>query len=294
MSRLPSLKALHVFHLTASLGSMARAAERLSVSQSSVSRFIGLLEDELGTPLFVRRDGLSLTPAGRALAGPLAEAFAAMERGVRQARSPGAVLRVKVPPSLGLRWLLRQTDVPRHVRFHPRWNAMTPDDDAFDVGITYGLGSWPASQAVPVLAERLLPVCTPAWLAAHGPIGSAAQLAGLPLIHADDTGDDWQRWITAWLGAPVALEPDITVDTLDAAVQLALLGRGVAMADPLLVREELARGALVPAHPRAYASGEHYHLVHRLPDRDDPRVAALLAWLRARLAADAPDQAVPA
>jgi len=56
---LPSLKALQVFKLTAELGSMTKTAEKLSVSQSSVSRFIGLLEDELGTELFLRRDGLS-------------------------------------------------------------------------------------------------------------------------------------------------------------------------------------------------------------------------------------------
>ena len=53
MRRLPSLKALQVFKLTAELGSMTKAADKLSVSQSSISRFIGLLEDELGTELFL-------------------------------------------------------------------------------------------------------------------------------------------------------------------------------------------------------------------------------------------------
>ena len=284
MTRLPNLKALHVFQLTAELGSMSKVAERLSVSQSSISRFIAILEDELGVALFVRRDGLTLTPAGRELAAQLTEAFQLIERGVRQAAQQDTGLRLKVPPSLGLRWLLRQGDVPPGVRFVPRWKAITPDDDGFDIGISYGLGGWPREQAVEVYREQLVPVCTPAYRAAcGGGLRSLDQLVTLTLIHSDEQGLDCQRWLTAWAGQPVDLPVDTALDTLDAAVQLALMGQGIAMADPLLVSDELASGALVLAHPNRYPSGESYHLVHRLPDRSDTRVAVLLAWLRQRL-----------
>ena len=47
------------------LGSFLRAAERLNVSQTTVSARIRTLEDELGRPLFVRnRSGTRPTPAG--------------------------------------------------------------------------------------------------------------------------------------------------------------------------------------------------------------------------------------
>jgi DNA-binding transcriptional LysR family regulator len=47
------------------LGSFIRAADRLNVTQSTVSARIKVLEDELGTPLFARsKAGVSLTPAG--------------------------------------------------------------------------------------------------------------------------------------------------------------------------------------------------------------------------------------
>jgi LysR family glycine cleavage system transcriptional activator len=289
MARLPNLKALHVFQLTAELGSMSRAAEQLSVSQSSVSRFIAILEDELGTALFVRRDGLSLTPAGHQLAAQLTEAFGQIERGVRQIRQRDPGLRVKVPPSLGLRWLLRQTAVPPGVRFVPRWHSISPQDEGFDIGIRYGLGDWPRERAVPVYGERLVPVCTPAYFqASGGGIRSLAQLPSLTLIHSDEDGQDWQRWLTAWAGQPVALSVDGALDTLDAAVQMALMDWGIAIADPLLVAAELSAGTLVLAHPDCYPSGEHYYLVHRLPDAGDPRVAALRDWLRERLPAQAP------
>lgn len=46
----------------------SRAAERLSVTPAAVSARIRLLEDQLGTPLFVRgRNNIRLTPAGRRL-----------------------------------------------------------------------------------------------------------------------------------------------------------------------------------------------------------------------------------
>jgi LysR family transcriptional regulator, flagellar master operon regulator len=49
-----------------SCGSFLRAAERLNVTQTTVSARIRTLEEELGRPLFIRnRNGAQLTPAGR-------------------------------------------------------------------------------------------------------------------------------------------------------------------------------------------------------------------------------------
>jgi LysR family glycine cleavage system transcriptional activator len=284
MRRLPSLKALQVFKLTAELGSMTKAAEKLSVSQSSISRFIGLLEDELGVALFLRRDGLSLTPTGAHLAEHLNEAFQIIERGVQQVARQHEVLRVKVTPSLAMRWLLKQTDAPDGVRFYPRWRDITPDDQDFEIGIRYGLGGWPADHAQAIYHERMVPVCTPGHLARFGPIRSASQLQQLPLIHADDHGQEWAQWVKCWTNTPITLAVETSVDTTDAAIQLALMDRGIAMVDPLFIHEDIATGALVYAHPNAYESGQTYYLVHRLSRPADERVDRLLVWLAQRLA----------
>ena len=284
MHRLPSLKALQVFKLTAELGSMTKAAEKLSVSQSSVSRFIGLLEDELGTKLFLRRDGLSLTPNGVNLAEQLNEAFRIIESGVNQVTRQHEVLRVKVTPSLAMRWLLKQNVVPDGVKFYPRWRGITPDDQDFDIGIRYGLGDWPVDHAHPIYRERLVPVCTPSHLARFGPICSARQLQQLPLIHADDHGQEWMQWVKKWTNTVITLAIDSSVDTTDAAIQLALMGQGIALADPLFIQEDIATGALVYAHPNAYESGEAYYLVHRLASSADEKVDKLVVWLAQRLA----------
>ncbi|GGJ60308.1 helix-turn-helix domain-containing protein [Streptomyces brasiliensis] len=69
--RLPSfsLRQLHVFVAIAETGAISRAAERLLVSQSSVSLALTELERTLRTTLCVRRraHGVQLTPAGEAV-----------------------------------------------------------------------------------------------------------------------------------------------------------------------------------------------------------------------------------
>jgi DNA-binding transcriptional LysR family regulator len=53
------------FLAVSELGSFVRAADRLNVTQSTVSARIKVLEDQLGTPVFLRsKNGVTMTPAG--------------------------------------------------------------------------------------------------------------------------------------------------------------------------------------------------------------------------------------
>src|ERR1700758_2323030 len=84
-ARLPPLNAIKAFEAAARLGSFTRAAEELSVTHGAVSRQIRLLEEWLGTSLFMRTSRNAVpTRAGREL---LAEAGPALDR------LAGAVLR---------------------------------------------------------------------------------------------------------------------------------------------------------------------------------------------------------
>lgn len=75
------LRHLRYFVAVAETGSLSRAAEKLFVAQPPLSVQIRQLEDELGTPLFVRHPkGVRLTAAGQAL---LPEARFLLERAAR-------------------------------------------------------------------------------------------------------------------------------------------------------------------------------------------------------------------
>ena len=58
---------LTTFLTAAELGSFTAAAEELHLAQSSVSRRMAVLEQEMGVPLFDRSGDLTLTPAGERL-----------------------------------------------------------------------------------------------------------------------------------------------------------------------------------------------------------------------------------
>ena len=101
---------VRVFHAVAQAGSFTRAAERLGLSQSAISRQIGALEDDLGTALFHRHArGLVLTEQGQILleaAQDVAKRVAAAQAALGESRdAPAGSLRVNATVGVGTVWL---------------------------------------------------------------------------------------------------------------------------------------------------------------------------------------------
>lgn len=72
-----NFKHLHYFWRVAKAGSVARASEQLHLTPQTISGQIGLLEDDLGTPLFAKSGrNLELTDAGRLALGYAQDIFA--------------------------------------------------------------------------------------------------------------------------------------------------------------------------------------------------------------------------
>jgi len=86
---------LRVFHAVAEAGSFTHAGDTLNLSQSSVSRQIGALEESLNAPLFHRHArGLRLTETGETLYRTAKEVFAKLamaEAMVSESRWPGTI-----------------------------------------------------------------------------------------------------------------------------------------------------------------------------------------------------------
>jgi DNA-binding transcriptional LysR family regulator len=108
---------LKTFHFAAETGSLTAAAEKLGVSQSSVSRQIAALENDMGVPLFQRHArGLLLTGPGMALrefTREMAGAAVIAESTLKDAREKViGDLKVTAPVAFGATWLS-----PRLVHF---------------------------------------------------------------------------------------------------------------------------------------------------------------------------------
>jgi LysR family glycine cleavage system transcriptional activator len=288
---LPPLNALRAFEAAARLGSFNDAAAELSVTHGAISRHVRLLEDWLGPPaLFLRLNRrVALTPTGAALlaeTGPALDRLAAAgeRHRTRGGKAPPAVLRVNALATFSLRWLL-----PRLARFrerHPeievRLSTSNEPVDAirepFDLIIRGGPDTFYGFACRYFLAERRLPVCSPALLA-RSPIDEVADLQRHTLLHASTLPRVWPDWLAA-AGAP-GLEPasSLTLDHFYLTIQAALDGLGVAMGPTALVADDLTAGRLIAPLAGVTLPARDYHVY--LPDAraGDPSVAAFCRWL---------------
>ena len=110
------LNALRAFETAARHGSFVAAAKELNVTPAAISHHVKVLEDYIGTALFMRRNrSIALTAAGLACFQPLERAFRDIEETAMRLRSSLAdgPLRVRVSQCLAAKWLL-----PRIERFH--------------------------------------------------------------------------------------------------------------------------------------------------------------------------------
>jgi LysR family glycine cleavage system transcriptional activator len=284
--RLPPLNALHVFATVARELNMTRAADRLNVTQSAVSRQVSQLEDYLGQPLFVRRArGLELNAAGRQLLPAVDSAFDGIARAVARLAPRPAELRLKLPPTLAMRWLL-----PRLADFQRRYpgieirmstgdcDHVRLDAEDLDAAILYSRSAPEPYAALPLFAEQLVAVCAPA---AAARLRQPADIARESLIHLSADHADWRAWLTLAGVSHPALESGPSFEVIDMAVNLAGRDQGVALADPVLIADDLASGRLLAPFPDiAIESGVRYWFVCARSRQAEAPLVALRDWLQ--------------
>ncbi|EIK94321.1 LysR family transcriptional regulator [Pseudomonas sp. M47T1] len=252
--RLPPLNAVRAFDAAARLGSYVEAAKALHVTQPAVGRHVKLLEDWLGVQLFERTSrGVVLTPAGRKYHLKISRALQQIiDAG--EALQPQATerwLRIRVVPGLAKRWLTPQVESLRHLRpglkvaIEPNSTFTDVDARTADLGIVYGMPGQYANSRATLICPRVFPICTPKYLASIPPIRRPQDLMALDLIHFDD-GEWWNMWFKA-LGIEAQLSSDVLYVSNDHALAVAESGQGIALANEVLVRDELRAGTLVRA-----------------------------------------------
>ncbi|KMK66711.1 LysR substrate-binding domain-containing protein [Puniceibacterium sp. IMCC21224] len=255
MARAPNLNALPYFEAVARRGSLSRAAEELAVSPSAVSQQIKLLEQQLGVRLF-RRSGraLNLTLEGELLAQTAGTALRMLtdaQANLGQTRTARR-LNLRVSPSFGVRWL-----GPRLSEFltqHPDWDlrvdaAPDPTDfdrEIMDLDVRYGTGQWSGLYSQPLVADHVLPLASPDYLAG---LRRDDPLAGARLIDSARALCQWDYWFWHNGIASRANKKTILMDRSSMALQLALDGAGVVLESLALASAELASGDLVPVTP---------------------------------------------
>ncbi|UTY57031.1 transcriptional regulator GcvA [Massilia sp. erpn] len=288
--KLPPLNSLRVFETAAQRLSFTRAAEELCVTTAAVSHQIKLLEDHLGIKLFVRTNNvLALTVAGERYLPRVREAFRALAQATDELMDENnAVLKVAVAPTFGAKWL-----VPRLYRFlaqHPEIRVEINTDGErnyrnSDITIDSRRAGFADLSVEPFLSTGLIPVCSPELKAR---IRTPSDLASVTLLHEvsplnDADYPNWEEWLSAAGVGDVDVRQGLVFSQALMALQAAIDGQGVALAQRLLIDYDVAAGRLVRLFDIATPLRLHYYLIHAPETRKNPAFQAFRSWLLAEL-----------
>src|SRR4051812_13712672 len=180
--------ALTVFAKVVEQGSFARAAERLSLSTSAVSRYVAELEAHLETRLLNRTTRrLSLTETGQAFYERCVQLLADLEEAEEAVSSaavvPRGTLKLTCSMSFGVRHLASAiADFGRRhpqLRFDIELSDRTVDivDEGIDLAIRIGNIGSRSLIARKIGATQLVCCASPAYLASHPMPMAPADLA---------------------------------------------------------------------------------------------------------------------
>jgi LysR family glycine cleavage system transcriptional activator len=291
---LPPLAAIRVFEAVSRRLSFTRAAEELGMTQAAVSYQIKLLEERLGTPLFLRRPkGIVLTEAGERLAPRTTEAFDLLrETFARFAEPDVETLSINTMHTFAAQWLAPRLGAfqLRHptmaVRLETTNRVVDFAREEVDVVVRAGQGKWPGLAAAKLIDVRFTPMLSPKLAATVGGIHVHADILKLPLIDATDPW--WVTWLTAH-GLPTEiLSSQISLAMSSQAIDAsaAIAGFGVALLTPAYYRQELADGRLIQPFDEVMEEPSAYWLAYPEARRNVPKIKAFRDWIIAEAAKD--------
>jgi len=248
---------LRLFVAVVESGGFNRAAKRLGISKSIVSRRIAQMEADLGARLLSRTTrGISPTDAGMEFKERAERIVADYEEAREAVAVRGGevvgLLRLAVPLSFGVRHIAPLlTDLAAR---HPRLELAVSYSDrivdiigeGFDAAIRIGCLEDSALIARQLAPIRAVVVASPGYLARYGRPNVPTDLAGHDcLIYTGSSQTDWPFQAGKRV---ISVRPRgrLRSDSGEAILQWAVAGLGVAMVPSFLLSGEIEEGRLVP------------------------------------------------
>lgn len=252
------LVALNAFVAVAETGGFSKAARRMGVATSSLTRLVDALESQLGTSLLTRSTrAVTLTDAGLAYleqVAPLLQGIAEADESIsdhgEQVVGP---LRVSVPVTFG------RLFIGRHVAdFLGRYPGVTLDmelsdtqvdlaAERVDVVVRIGVPAEASGLIVRALGgHRRYVVAAPPYLAAHGTPAMPEELATRECLRFSYKPGP-QRWTFAQKRSrrQVEIGGRLVSNSADVLRDAVIAGHGIALLAEWLVGEDVRDGRLV-------------------------------------------------
>ncbi|MFH1804373.1 MAG: LysR substrate-binding domain-containing protein [Pseudomonadota bacterium] len=258
MSSYPPLKSLRAFETAIRLNSFSLAADEMGVTPGAIGQQIRKLEEWLGTDLFVRSvrqvkpsaDGLDYA----ARIGPALQQIVAASQSLRGRRENA--VRVVMPPSFAAKWFSKRMsrfliDYPA-TALHVGSSSIMIDfnRDPVDIAIRYFDGEDEGLESVLLYRGQAAAFCAPSYRDRLG-LETPADLIRATLLN-DILHAWWGEWLAAFAGLAsreTGMIRRIEIDQTAMAIEAAIHGQGIVLANPLLAEEDVQEGKLIHLFP---------------------------------------------
>jgi DNA-binding transcriptional LysR family regulator len=267
--------------------SFNRAAAELDVTPTALSHHVRRLEHEVGVELFTRlHRRIQLTAAGEAALEDCSRGLELLARAAERAAGSGraTTLNISVAPYFSAKWLIPRlatfwaaypaTQVQLHHAYQP---ADFLRDDA-DVGISWGTGSWPHTNAVQIVRGHLTAICSRELRQRMPDNPVAGDLVRWPLFY-EFSADHCTRWFEALGAAPPPSTNMVKVDDSYALLNLVLDSQGVGLFFSDLIRDDLRLGHLHRPIAVEIDSGSAYYLTQATDRVMTPQLRTFWDWI---------------
>jgi len=292
-SFLPPMRALQAFEAVGRLGSVNEAARELGVTPGAISQQIKKLEIYIGITLILRDGrGTTLGPDAKAYHEFVSQGFETLRQAqyYLERQKSGTGLTISALPSLLLKWLN-----PHLHRFQPQVGDVSvrmeathtePDPHLLDgtFRLTYGnaMQSYPYSRVL--FTDTCFPVCSPEFLSRNPGAQDPARLAKIPLIEIDwglayGNIPHWSDWFKSEGFAECQFKPVAVYSLSGLALEAAVNGQGVTLAQAAFVADDLRLNRLVRLSTKELTMPEPYFICWGQKTMGLPVARDFLNWV---------------
>lgn len=290
---LPPLDGLRVFEIAGRELSFTRAAKRLFVTQSAVSKQISTLEAALGVALFERATrALRLTPAGERLLRATEASLATLREAIADLRDGDEpTVTLTCTPAFASFWLIPRLGAFRRlnpgidIRISADPQLIDLDKGRFDLAVRHLPDRSAPAGALRIAGGAVVAVCSPRILRSGHALKKPQDLANHVLLdYVDDARQlpwlTWSVWLEAAGLADLRPRGRIEFNQYEGAIRAAIDGQGVALVAKGLVAPLLENGTLLTPMPHRYSNPRSYYLLVSKRGTSNPAVAIFRDWVR--------------
>lgn len=292
MSEQISLRNLQAFEAIGRCGGVTAAARDLGVSPGAISQHVHLIEENLGVKLIERRGRtVELTSWGKLYYEEIAKGFSQI-RGAQdvidRARNADAIV-LSALPSVASRWIgqrifdWHEQHPDSNIKVVGTGNEPRLGRDVADFRITYGESIADHEHFVELFTDWAVPVCSPKLLAGQT-LERPEDLFSLPLLFIswDQRYKPQPRWAdwASLISAPFTrTDSGLSFTLSSGAIDAAVAGRGIVLAQVSMITDELATKSLVIPFDIRLKLTESYWLAWDRAALQKPHAAAFKTWL---------------